>query len=391
VLRCIAEHANEASADTAWPGVELMMLETGCSESVIVRTTGLLAKSGWITKTRRFGTSNLYRLNMAKLRAHQITKPAPKAVHMSEHLPALLFQGENLTELVADVAAKGGRVCPPSWSLVPGRSNAAARAARLTAAAAPARPVVDVTKKPQVTSYVDSTYVPHPDPAPHPKTSDRRNRSRRIDVNQHVESTTEPVVKDQRTNRQRTWAPAEAPGAATTATVCLPDIPSNKNKTHSVASSARVTASAEPSTRGEKLLAGLASLPVQPSVIRECAPQVDLRLSAQGGWTEQALEAWIIDEFAAAVARAGGIAEVRKPTGLLVSVLRSIPTTAYPAAGAHAAPARAMARQPWCRECSADEHRFVEHVIDTPAERTAWGHCPRCHPASVRAQQLVDA
>lgn len=94
VLRAIAEHANEAEADMAWPGVELLMLETGASESVITRTTTLLAKHGWITKKRRHGTSNIYRINVAKLQQHQAQRPEAGTVYMAEHLPGLEFEHE---------------------------------------------------------------------------------------------------------------------------------------------------------------------------------------------------------------------------------------------------------------------------------------------------------
>lgn len=115
VLRAIANHANEQEADLAWPGVELLMLETGASESVIVRTTTLLAKKGWITKKRRMGTSNLYRLNVVKLQEHQAQRSAPQPVFMAKHLPGMEFPGEDLK------AGKSG---------VTGRSTARERAAK---------------------------------------------------------------------------------------------------------------------------------------------------------------------------------------------------------------------------------------------------------------------
>ncbi|WP_107661237.1 hypothetical protein [Nocardia suismassiliense] len=375
VLRCIAEHANEASADTAWPGVELMMLETGMSESAVVRTTTLLAAHGWITKTRRYGTSNLYRLNMAKLRAHQIAKPAPKAVHMSEHLPALLFPGEDLHALVAELPTPGARPRPgPHRSLVPGRSVAAVRAARRNAAAEPVHPIVDLTEEPQVRiSHVDSTYSPDPDPAPHPNTSDRRVRTRRSDVNHHVDPTNEPAGKDQRTHKQR----------ATTGTA-----------------NARVPASSAPATTGAR--AGRALMArlelgwhvVEPSAIRVCAPGIEARLD-QGGWTPEALTASIEARFAAAVADMGGPAQVRNPPGLLIKIVRDLPATAVAATvAATAVAAPGPARLPWCEQCEDPDHRWITHILDegTPAERRASGRCPRCHPsAGARTAQLVNA
>jgi DNA-binding transcriptional ArsR family regulator len=99
VLRAIANHANEDEADLAWPGVELLMLETGGSESVITRTTALLAKRGWITKKRRSGTSNMYRLNVRKLQEHQADRGEAKVVFMAKHLAGLEFPGEDLTHI----------------------------------------------------------------------------------------------------------------------------------------------------------------------------------------------------------------------------------------------------------------------------------------------------
>lgn len=94
VLRCLADHANESEGDLSWPGVELLMLETGCSESVIQRTTDVLAKHGWLNKRRRAGTSNLYRLNRSKLQRHQVDAPRPASVFMSEHLAGMEFAEE---------------------------------------------------------------------------------------------------------------------------------------------------------------------------------------------------------------------------------------------------------------------------------------------------------
>ncbi|MFR9753974.1 hypothetical protein ACL02S_23445 [Nocardia sp. 004] len=380
VLRCIAEHANEASADTAWPGVELMMLETGMSESVIVRTTGLLAEHGWITKTRRFGTSNLYRLNVGKLRAHQVTKPAVKAVHMSEHLPALLFPGEELGELVAEVAAAAGPLRPVSWSLVAGRSTAAARAAARRSVTDPARPLVDITEKPQVTTnYVDSTYSPYPNPVPHPKTSIRRDRSRRSDVTENVDSTIEPVVKNQGTNRQRPQRHRETAGGAN---ACL----SESSTTTTTTTTARAGAV---SSRARTLLR---ELPlgwevVMPSVIAECGPDIDARLN--GGWLGEVLTRRIRDRFAAAVTGLGGVDAVRNPPGLLIRVVRELPMTPPPASS----PSVSAPRRPWCGQCDGDDHRWIEHLIDagTPTEHTASSRCPRCHPGAAPTDQLIDA
>lgn len=101
VLGAIANHANEQEADLSWPGVELLMLETGASERVVVRTTTLLHAKGWIVKKRRSGTSNLYRLNVAKLKAHQVDRGTAQPVFMSKHLAGMALPGENLTALAA--------------------------------------------------------------------------------------------------------------------------------------------------------------------------------------------------------------------------------------------------------------------------------------------------
>lgn len=94
VLRAIADHANEAEADMAWPGVDLLMLETGCSRSVISKTTTLLAKHGWISKKRRSDASNIYRINVKKLRDHQVDRGDANAVYMAQHLPGMEFADE---------------------------------------------------------------------------------------------------------------------------------------------------------------------------------------------------------------------------------------------------------------------------------------------------------
>lgn len=106
VLRAIAEHANEAEADMAWPGLELLMIETGASESVITRTTNLLAKHEWISKKRRGNSSNLYRVNVAKLKEHQVDRPVAGTVHMGEHLAGMEFAGE---EAASSGAPSSGR------------------------------------------------------------------------------------------------------------------------------------------------------------------------------------------------------------------------------------------------------------------------------------------
>lgn len=106
VLGAIANHANEEEADLSWPGVELLMLETGASESVVVRTTTLLHNRGWIVKKRRSGTSNLYRLNVAKLKAHQVKRSGPQPVFMAKHLEGMALPGEDSNQLTAKPSAR---------------------------------------------------------------------------------------------------------------------------------------------------------------------------------------------------------------------------------------------------------------------------------------------
>lgn len=118
-LKSIAAHANESEQGLSWPGVELMMLETGMSESTVCRATDVLAKAGWITKKRRNSTSNIYRINVAKLQANQVEREAPPATHMAKFLPDLLFPGENIDQLTAHEKPK-----------VRGRSTARERLAR---------------------------------------------------------------------------------------------------------------------------------------------------------------------------------------------------------------------------------------------------------------------
>lgn len=101
LLGAIANHANEQEADLSWPGVELLMLETGASERVVVRTTTLLHAKGWIVKKRRSGTSNLYRLNVAKLKAHQVDRGAAQPVFMAKHLEGMTLPGEDPNAPVA--------------------------------------------------------------------------------------------------------------------------------------------------------------------------------------------------------------------------------------------------------------------------------------------------
>ncbi|MFE3229820.1 hypothetical protein [Nocardia sp. NPDC059228] len=383
-LRCVGNHANEEEHDLAWPGLELMMLETGMSESALSKTGTLLDKMGWVVRKRRFGKSNMYRLNIAKLQQHQVARPDPKAVHMAEHLPDMLFPGEKFEDLVDAGALADGK------PLVPGRSTARQRAARLERAKAAAesqavdnsaqqraaRPkraktepespqvsgAVDnsVAEKPQVSpSYVKSTYS-----KTRSNTSNRRNCSRQIDVTDHVDLTNKQSENRQSTDRQGAarWQAAAEPSA------CLPAEPSTQSgqaQLSMVVGSVRSAA--------EQLLAGLAlPWPVERSVIRNEAPAIEARL-AEGGWSADALGRWIETNVAKAVADFGGASNVRKPMGLLVGVLRDAPERPAIAVAVAAAPARP---------------RCPEHARYNPGSRPD-GECSMCW--SEREGWLDDA
>ncbi|WP_194838887.1 hypothetical protein [Nocardia sp. XZ_19_369] len=355
VLRAIANHANEAEADMAWPGVELMMLETGLSESVIVRTTGLLARTGWIRKWRRFARSNMYRLNMSKLRSHQVARPSPRVVHMGEHLPALLFPGEDITELLP--AGQPAPAAPPRFC-VPGRSTARARAAKAAAAG---------TGNPQpAPGYARSASAGRADPAPGPVTPDRRESTRRIDGKVHADSTTEQLDNDQPTVSHpgtggRGPAAESAPGCLTAEVV-----------------PAHTSGDPAPGTpaRAARLLAGLSlPWPVPPSVIRLVTPVLEQRL-AQGGWTEPSLAAWIETHVPAAILRSRE--PIKHPPGWLVSVLREIPATA-PSVRADGRPGTRDARPPWCGRCESPQCRMITFTDGHDEMRR---RCPDCHPSA---------
>jgi Helix-turn-helix domain len=58
--------------DVAWPSVDYIATCLGRKKSSIIAATTCLARNGWITKDRRFNTSNIYSLEPAikKLNAH---------------------------------------------------------------------------------------------------------------------------------------------------------------------------------------------------------------------------------------------------------------------------------------------------------------------------------
>ncbi|WP_433716888.1 hypothetical protein ACQP2U_43710 (plasmid) [Nocardia sp. CA-084685] len=371
VLRCIAGYASEASGDTAWPGVELMMIETGMSESAVINTTTLLVQKGWITSQRRPGSSNRYRLNVARLRAHQIEKTAPGV-------------------------DESGQVHTTSRWIVPGRSTARERTARQAARraeAAAARPLVDFTEQPQVTtSYADPVAAPDPVP-PQPNTSNPRNRTRRFDVTEHVGSTTESVVTAKRTNRQHAHAPR---GRATTATACLPaGIASTRKNPRWTGVSAHVTASAGPqASAAEQLLAGLALpwpgaggvLLVDNSVIRGEAAALNKRLD-EGGWTCEAMAAAIRTRFSTQVDTFGGPANIGNVMGVLRNVLRDIPLTAHAVSAAQEQVGGQRDSIPWCGACDAD-NRWITEIGENGRPRSY--RCPDCHPVEVAKSVLVS-
>ena len=71
VLEIIVEKCWKVG-DVAWPSVDYMASCLGRKKSSIIAATTSLAKNGWITKDRRFNTSNIYSLKPAvkKLNDH---------------------------------------------------------------------------------------------------------------------------------------------------------------------------------------------------------------------------------------------------------------------------------------------------------------------------------
>ena len=365
MLHCIANHANEDEHDLAWPSLELMMLETGMSESALTRNGNVLHDTGWVIRSRRFGKSNMYRLNIAKLQQHQVARPDPKAIHMAKHLPTMLFPGETLEELVdPDVLAE-------DKPLLPGRSTARGRAARLERAKAAAaqsqqskavdnsaqkqspRPkrAKTVPESPQVIGAVDNFSAEKPQvsdsygKSPYSKTlsntANRRNCSRQIAVTDDGKSPWEQSENYQSTVRQggaRRQAAGEPPA-------CLPAEPSTQSEQAQLPMVVGPVRSA-----AEQLLAGLAlPWPVERSVIRNEAPTIEARLT-EGSWSAQALGRWIETNVAKAVAEFGGPGNVRKPMGVLVGVLRDAPER--PAS----AVAVAASQRPRCPKHVRDNH-----------------------------------
>lgn len=94
VLGWIAYHASEEEADIAYPGIETLELETGLRAKAIVTATETLAAHEWISKKRRLGTSNIYRLNMRKIREHKVPKEPSKVAKLIDELPGLGFSHE---------------------------------------------------------------------------------------------------------------------------------------------------------------------------------------------------------------------------------------------------------------------------------------------------------
>lgn len=99
VLTWIAYHANEEEADIAYPGIETLELETGLGRRAIIRATEELAKHEWITKRRRSGTSNIYRINVRKLRQNYLPKAPSKINKLIQELPGLTFSDETETDI----------------------------------------------------------------------------------------------------------------------------------------------------------------------------------------------------------------------------------------------------------------------------------------------------
>ncbi|OBA50470.1 hypothetical protein A5789_29150 [Nocardia sp. 852002-51101_SCH5132738] len=287
VLHCLANHANESERDLAWPGMELMMLETGMSESAISRAAGLLHDTGWIFRRRRYGKSNMYRLNRTKLEQHQVARPDPKAVHMAKHLPDMLFPGEKLEELV-DV----DRLADDKPT-IPGRSTSRQRATRRNGekgagSAQVSEPVDNFSaEKPQVgDSSVKST-----DSKTRSNMSNRRDCSRQIDVSNPVDLTCYPLENHQRTEETSSVRPIRNVRNARAGDETDGRTDDSSASTHPsqppllAAVSDPVAAKEIPATRGQELVAGeaiqadLARIDMRPGQRRQLATVVDRELA----------------------------------------------------------------------------------------------------------------
>lgn len=69
LLLAIANYADEQGY--CYPGIDTLAFDTGYSEPTVKRARKRLEDEGWLLKKRRWSTSNLYRLNLAKLAASQ--------------------------------------------------------------------------------------------------------------------------------------------------------------------------------------------------------------------------------------------------------------------------------------------------------------------------------
>lgn len=52
---------------TAWPNVETLAHDTGCSERTVKRAIQTLRLAGWVSVKKRYGRSNVYLLHEAKM------------------------------------------------------------------------------------------------------------------------------------------------------------------------------------------------------------------------------------------------------------------------------------------------------------------------------------
>lgn len=102
VLMKLADHAND-DGENAWPAVELMAAECGCSERSVQRYLRALEERGLITMTRNGGgrhQTNCYRVELEALWTIRLpTRNDREAARVAKLAPA---KGDNLTGFVAD-------------------------------------------------------------------------------------------------------------------------------------------------------------------------------------------------------------------------------------------------------------------------------------------------
>jgi DNA-binding MarR family transcriptional regulator len=72
VLLAIANYSD--AQGYCYPGIDTLAFDTGYSEPTVKRARKRLEDEGWLLKKRRYSTSNLYRLNLAKLEVAQVDR-----------------------------------------------------------------------------------------------------------------------------------------------------------------------------------------------------------------------------------------------------------------------------------------------------------------------------